>query len=78
MTFVMAVPINPYSSHVYNEEVARTLALENQADDYDKFMKGGEAYEGTKKERLSCGNNLSTQYKQTGNQLIHAHCSMHA
>ena len=27
-----------------------------------KYMKGGEAYEGTKKEHLNCANNLSVRY----------------
>ena len=34
---------------------------------YRRFMKGGDAYEVAKKECLSCGNNLSTQHKQTTN-----------
>ena len=36
-------------------------------------MKGGEAFEGTKKERLNCGNSSSVRInKQTGNhQLIY-------
>lgn len=29
--------------------------------EYSEFMKGGEAYEGTKKEHLDCGNNPSVR-----------------